>query len=331
MVVASLPVFLAFFPPPAQAQDRGDEVVANLAVGHVLICVTRDGILVATLGTDGEPGSRPPTIIPMASSRIGVLLGTTEWVYPGASNRTVRLDAELPVAAANALRPPSAQPPQPGPGASPGTGPGTSVGTTLGAQQAADSGIGEIESIGIALLELLRAQLAQFHHKLDLAPNEPILQLLLTNYVEGYGPEAWLLQYRVRQQVVNSDYWHTSPLRPSYTQLYPPEKDQPRTFIDVVYPPATKSAAGLRDLLSGNDAQLAAMKNASPEITEAVNYVVKGESNKARSAEMTNFLRAALPVLAGDRPTSLDFASSSLYAPSALATRESEVATISAA
>jgi len=186
-----------FLPLTSPAQENGaGEIVANLATGRVIFCVTRDAIIVAATSGGGEIGSRAPAVLPVSSGRLGVLLGAIEWAAPDMAKAT-RFDAELPPVAANALRRPSQKP----------------------AQEPS-----EIEDIGVGMLELIRPLVDQIHHKLDLAPDEPLVELILADYVQDYGPEIWSLQYRVRQENLSNDFWRTRILRPAYVQLYPPEK-----------------------------------------------------------------------------------------------------------
>jgi len=269
LALACLPASPAL---PAQ-QDRGAEVVANLSTGRVVFCVARDAIIVAAVQGGGEPGSRPPAIVPVTAGHIGVLLGAVEWSSPGAAAKPTRLDAELPAAAANAMRRP--------------------------AQKQIDQ-TSEIEQIGVAMLDQLRPLIEQIHHKLDLAPDEPIFELLLADYVENYGPEIWDLRYRVRQENLGNDFWSSRLLRPAYLQLYPPEKGQPRTFVELDYPRELPPLR-LAEKLSANDPQLEQIAGASREISAATALVVAGTSPKADPVAVQNFLRGALPAMSGEQ------------------------------
>ncbi len=257
-------VHLWLLPPVGFAQ----EVVANLAAGRVMICVASNGIAVATVENRIEAESRPPIVVPLSGHRIGILLGAVEWVHPDAPGRAVRLDRELPRLLSAMAGP-----------------------KRLQAEQA-----GDIEQIGLALLEPLRAAAAQIHRKLDLAPEEPLLELLLVGYEEEYGPEVWKLSYRVVQEPWRGDYWQTRVLRPRYDQLYPPEKGQPRTLIEVHYPLDDKSPA-LLDLLKHNDPRLARIRLANEQLAKAAQQLDHGETNKAQLEGVTDFLRAALAAI----------------------------------
>ena len=277
-------LFAASPAPVASQEERSQEVAATLSAGRVLFCVTRDAILIASVEGQAEPGSQPPAIVPINAGRIGVVLGANEWSSPGSGQKPLRLDGALPKAASHAEPPPRA--------------PGEPV-PQIDLSQPTD-----IENIGINILEVLRPQVAQIHHKLDLAPDEPLVELLIADYVFNYGPEIWLLQYRIHQQPLANDYWDTRPLRPSYLQLYPPEKGKPRTFIEVSYP-TKQTQPALVDQLNGHDAELDRITNASPQTAQAVAAVLNGSANKAATDGVANFLRAALPAVAGNANLSL--------------------------
>jgi hypothetical protein len=255
-------------PLPAQ-QEQSGEVAATLAAGRVIFCVTKTGIVVAVAQESVEKGSREPAVVAVSSRRVGVLLGAVEWNTTAKGATPVRLDAELPTVAGNATR------------------------------RSGNKNIdepNEIEEIGIGMLETLRPLVDQIHHKLDIAPDESLVELLLADYVEDYGPEIWRLQYRVRQESLGNDYWSTRVLRPAYTQLYPPEKGQPRTFVEVQYPEKL-SQARLLDRLGRHDPAMEAPRSASPELTKAIGLVTGGSSDKADAAPVINFLRAVTPIV----------------------------------
>ncbi len=244
---------LWFFSPSASAQESEQNPVAGLAAGRVFLYVASDGIVIGALEQNSKAGARPPMILPLSGSRIAILLGPVEWASSGSGQAPVRLDRELPRLANQAA--PGRRQPTPG--------------------QASD-----IEAIGVALLERLRAL------------------LLLVDITEDYGPEVWLVSYRVTQDALGNDYWRTRVLRPSYTQLYPPEKGQPRTLIEVRYPDDAPGPA-LLDLLNQNDPRLARLRTADLPTTRAIERLASGQSNKAAVDDASVFLRAALPAIAG--------------------------------
>jgi len=266
--VIALPLALA-----AQ-ENRGGEIVANLATGRVVFCVTHDAIIVAATSGGGEVGSRPPAVLPVSSGRIGVLLGAIDWTAPDTA-KTTRFDSELPAVAANALRRPTQKP----------------------AQEPS-----EIEGIGVGMLELIRPVVDQIHHKLELAPDEPLVELILADYVQDYGPEIWNLQYHVRQENLANDFWQTRILRPAYVQLFPPEKGQPRTFIEADYP-ANIPQLRLAERVAQPDPQFERIAHSSRDVSEAVAFIAAGNSTKAPSSPISDFMRAAIPLAGGNEQT----------------------------
>lgn len=157
----------------------------------------------------------------------------------------------------------------------------------------------EIEEIGIAVLEVLRPLVTQIHHKLDVTPDYPLVELLLADYVEDYGPEIWSVQFQIRQENLGNDYWSTRVLRPAYHQLYPPEKGQPHTFVEVQYP-KNATQPGLLDRLARHDPDIEKIRTGSADLTKAMDLVASGTSEKAIAAPVTDFLRAAMPAVAGN-------------------------------
>ena len=270
LAVVLVVILLAGATARATPQASTGEVVATLATGRAIFCVTHDGIVVAAVSGGGEAGSLIPAIVPIRANFVGVLLGAVEWNTPDSSAKPTRLDAELPTVALNAIRQPN---------------------------QKVASGPSDIEDIGVAMLEVLRPFVTQIHHKLDLAPDEPLLELVLADYAPNYGPEIWSLRYRIRQQSLGNDYWNTSILRPAYYQLYPPEKGQPRTFIEVRYP-GESAEPTLAARVAAHDPQLERFGNASPELTKALGFIYDGNSTKAATSPISDFLRSAVPAVA---------------------------------
>ena len=185
-----------------RAQNREDEIVANLAGGRVIVHVARDIIIFAAINHSVEPDSIPPRVMGLDSTHVGVLLGASEWRMP-ADPKPIRMDRNL-----------------------------QRVGTR-DPRYARDPGEAEsdLETIGTAFLEKLRPLVAQLHHKLDFPPDEPIFQLVIIGYAPGeYGPEVWVVEYHMEQEMIatRGEYWQTRLMRPRFTQLYPPEKHAPR-------------------------------------------------------------------------------------------------------
>ncbi|MGH9593321.1 MAG: hypothetical protein ACRD5L_09540, partial [Bryobacteraceae bacterium] len=252
--------------PAAKAQQSDQEIVANLAAGRVLLCVTRDSIIIGASADNVEPGSHAPMIVPMDAAHIAVVLGAAEWVEPGSGKPPVRLDEIV-----SHLR--------------------GVAGHAMPITEANEAG--DIEAVGIAFLEKIRPIVARMHHPLNLKPEEPLVELILVDYEKDYGPEAWLLSYTVRQRELENDYWDTLVMRPSFTQLYPPEKKQPKTVVEVSYP-ADPAGPTIADLLGQNDQRLASVRSSDPKVAQAAQQMLDGEANKAASDPATAFLRGAL-------------------------------------
>jgi hypothetical protein len=250
------------------------EVAVNLAEGRVIICAAKDGIIVATVETKGEPGSRQPVIASLSSTRAGVLLGAVEWLQPGTTEKPIRLDNELSQLVGSAVN---------------------NVVDTGNPNSASD-----IEAVGVSVLERIRQLAGQFFNKINLGEDEPLIRLVLVDYVPKYGPEAWTIDYHIRQDPLGNDLWRTRVLRPSYMQLYPPEKGQPHTLVEVRYPPQNRATAEpeLLDLLRQNDPRLAPMRTADQMEEKSVALVIDGQSQKSLAVPDADFLRAALPVSA---------------------------------
>ena len=274
--VLLLPVFICvhlwILSPPAIAQDAGDqEVAVNLAEGRVVICATKDAIILAAMDAHGEAGSRTPEIAILSAERIGVMMGAVEWVQPDSKDKPIRLDDEFHRLIAAALN----------------TGPQKDRGFQTS----------DIESIGIAVLERVRVLAGLLHHKVNLGEDEPLIRIVLAGYVRDYGPEAWTIDYHIRQDALGNDIWRTRVLRPSYNQIYPPEKGQPKTFMEVRFPPENraKGEPELLDLLQQNDSRLTKFRAANEIQAKSVTLAAEGQSQKADAASVVNFLKAALP------------------------------------
>ncbi|MGO9640788.1 MAG: hypothetical protein ACLP1Y_05740 [Candidatus Acidiferrales bacterium] len=256
---------------PVSGQEQNEaEIVVNLAAGRVDVCVAKGVLLLATTDEKVEPGSHPPELMPLGVGRMGVLLGAVEWIQPGTGIPPVRLDVEVERAVRE-------------------IGPLPSSGSA--GDQASD-----IETVGVALLEQIRRVATGFHHKIDLDPDEPLVELLLADYADGYGFEVWVLRYRVQQEALGNNYYETRVLRPNYAQLYPPEKGQPRTLMEVRYPPELEGPS-LLELLKQNDPRLQKIRASSTQLFEATGHLLEGESPKAHPEDIGAFLRAALPAV----------------------------------
>jgi hypothetical protein len=267
-------VHLWILSPPASAQEGSDqEVAVNLAEGRVVICATKDAIILAAMDARGEGGSLPPAITILSVERMAVMLGAVEWVQPDSKDKPVRLDDEFRGLVAAALN--------------------------TGGQKVDGFHSSDIESIGVAVLERVRLLAGSLHHKINLGEDEPLIRVVLAGYVRDYGPEAWTIDYHITQDALGNDIWRTRVLRPSYNQLYPPEKGQPKTFMEIRYPPENRATGEpeLLDLLQQNDSRVAKFRAANDIQGKSVTLAVEGQSQKTDAASLVNFMKAALPAI----------------------------------
>ena len=255
----------------------GEEIIANLAAGRVILCVAKDGIIIGTIENPIEAQTHVPAPVALAGRRAGVVLGAVDWFSPSSRVQLARLDRELPQ-----LRPRMG-------GASPHL-------------QAPSAGVEaqDIEAIGQGLLERLSDIARQLHGKIDLPDNQPVVQVVLADYLEGYGPEIWELSYSIDQEFQQADYWNTRFERPVYQQFYPPKKGEPHTLVEFKYPPEDASPA-LIDLLRQNDPRLAAIRASDAKMAQVVTKLLGGESTKIPSEDAVQFLRAAMEAIAAPK------------------------------
>jgi hypothetical protein len=259
----------------AQTQSPEDEIVANLAGGRVIVHVARDGnIVFAAIDHPVEAGGVPPRVVELDSMHVGVLLGASEWRLP-ADPKPVRFDRDFQRITAHDPK-----------------------------YQYGSEGEPDLETIGVAFLEKLRPLVARLHHKIALPPDEPLLEIVLIGYgASNYGPEVWSVEYRVQQEQVatRGEYWQTRVLRPRFTQLYPPEKHAPRMIVEARYP-ADLPGPTLMALIQGQDPAITQLRGSEPRFAKVLEAVDKGQAQKAVPADAADFLRAALPLIAGKEP-----------------------------
>jgi len=266
-------VHLWISPPPVHAQEAGDqEVVVNLAEGRVIICATKDAVILAAVDKHGEADSRAPAIEMLSGIRMGVILGAVEWVLPDTSQAPIRLDDEFR---------------------------GLAAAFNNSNRQKDAEAANDIETLGIAVLERVRQVAALLHHKVDLREDEPLIRVILAGYVPNYGPEVWTIDYHIQQDDLGRDVWRTRVLRPTYNQLYPPEKGKPKTFMEIRYPPENRASdePELLDLLQQNDSRVATIRAANEIQAKSVTLAVEGQSQKSDAASIVNFMKAAFPAI----------------------------------
>jgi hypothetical protein len=257
-----------------QSDTPAEEIVANLAAGRVVIAVVKDAILIGTVENPIEAGSHPPVPVPIGTDRVGVVLGAVDWLSPSSHQQLARLDRELPHLRGRLVAP------------------SPHIGAVQGGDEATD-----IEAIGQGLLERLDQVAPSLHSEVDLTNTGPLAELIVVDYLPGYGPEVWQLSYGIQQEEQDNDYWTTRVLRPSYLQFWPPERGQPRTLVEFVYPPDAAPPT-LLEQLRNHDPRLDKITSSDPKMAAVANRLLQGESNKISLSDATQFLRAALDAIA---------------------------------
>jgi len=259
---------LTLFASCSSAQT--DEIVANLAGGRVIVNVARDAIVFGVINHPIETTSVPPRAAQVDPSHIGIFFGASEWQVP-AQPRPIRLDYDLQYVRPNnqAYRPPG-------------------------------SAESDLEQIGIGLLEKLRPLVSQLHHKIDLKPDEPLFSVVLIGYAQNYGPEVWVIDYRAEQEPLGAkDFWQTHIQRPRFTQLYPPEKHEAKTLVEVRVPTDLPDVP-LLGLIQQSDPRINRLRSADSRFAKLLDEIQRGQAQKAVSQDSADFFRAALPLIAGD-------------------------------
>ena len=260
--------------PVVHAQEQHeDEIVANLAGGRAIVHVAKDVIVFAAINQPVERNSIPPRVMDLDATHIGILFGASEWRIP-ADPRPIRLDRNFQHVARADPR----------------------------YQAAPGEGETDLETIGTAFLEKLRPLVAQLHHKVDFSPDEPIFQIVMIGYAPNdYGPEVWVVEYRMEQEQIatRGDYWQTRIQRPRFTQLYPPEKHAPRTIVESRYPPDAKGPT-LTELIQGNDPHITHLGSGEPRFAKVFDNIRGGQAQKAGPVDSADFMRAVLPLIAGN-------------------------------
>jgi hypothetical protein len=254
------------------AHAQVDEIVANLAGGRVIIQVTRDAIIFSAIDHPLEATSVPPRVAQIDKGHVAIFFGASEWKLPAAP-KPIRMDRDIDYVAPSKNR-----------------------------YEAPGAPESDLEEIGVLFLEKLRPLVTQLHRKIDLKPDEPLLELVLLGYApRNYGPEVWLVEYRVEQQQPGSsdDYLQTHALRPRFTQLYPPEKHEAHTLVEVRFPEDLE-AVPLLGLIQQNDPRIARLRSGDPRFAKLLQQIEHGEAQRSPTKDAVDFLRAVTPLLAGD-------------------------------
>jgi len=275
LVVAIASLLYSSSAAAQQVQDApSEEIVVNFAAGRVVIAVVKDAILIGTIENKIETQTHPPIPMAMNRARAGILLGAVDWFSPSSQLQLARLDVELPRLHGHFVAP----------------GPHVNQVQTTG--EASD-----IEGVGQNLYERMNTVVGNLHGKLDWPQDEPVAQLILADYIQGYGPEVWQLSFNLKQEMQRVDYYDTQVSHPAYLQSWPPEKGQPHTLIEFQYPPE-KATPTLLDLLRQKDPRLEKICASDAKMRQVADLFLQGQSGKILAADATQFLRAALAVLA---------------------------------
>lgn len=256
---------------PARAQDQDDEIVATLSGGRVIVHATPETVTFIAIDEPIETGSAPPRVMNLDSHHVGVLLGSSEWRIPADPN-PIRLDRGQ-----------------------------TRIGAPDPRYQGTYNGEAEpdLETIGVAFLEKLTPLAARLHHKLDFPPDQPLFELVVVGFgPKDYGPEVWTAEFRMAQTMVatRGDYWQTRVLRPRFTQIYPPEKHEPRKIVETCYPSDCKGPT-IQQLIEGNEPTFDKIARSDPKLLKAMEFISKGQAQKAVPQDAARLLRAAVPLL----------------------------------
>jgi hypothetical protein len=259
----------------AQQQQLENEIVATLAGGRVIVHVSRERITFAAIDQPLEARSVPPRVLSLDGTHVGVLFGAEEWQI-SADPHPLRLDRNFQRITKQDSH----------------------------YQSYSEQAEPDLEMIGVGFLEKLRPLVAQLHHKLQFNSEEPILEVVVIGYALNYGPEVWQVEYRIEQEELGArgkDYWQTRVLRPRFTQLYPPEgKHSPRTLVEVRYPTDLQETE-LNALILRNDPRIERLRSADQKFAKVLQTIDKGEAQKAVDQDATDFMRAIIPLLAGER------------------------------
>jgi hypothetical protein len=265
------------WPTPATAQETAEtpreEIVANLDAGRVIVAVVKDAIIVGTIENPIEPETRPPIPVQLSSERMAVTLGAIDWFSPSSNQDLARIDLELPHLRSHLVT----------------SGPHLS-------QAQAGGEASDIEDVGQGVMERLNQIAHDLHSKVDLPAGEPLAELVVADYLTGYGPEVWQLTFDLEQEQQQGDYWETRVLRPKYLQFWPPEKGQPHTLVEFAYPPGSADPT-LLDLLRQRDPRVQSVMAGDPAMAQVASEFLAGDSKKIRAQEGIQFLRATLAAM----------------------------------
>jgi hypothetical protein len=250
-----------------------EEVAVNEAAGRVVIAVVNGAILIGTVENPIEAETHPPVPVEVTSDRAGIILGAVDWNSPSSQKNIARLDLDLPhVQYASTPDVPH-------------------LGSAVQGIEASD-----IEAIGKPLRDRIAGVAGSIHSNLHWPTGDPIVELVLADYLVGYGPEVWQVTYQLEQEQQHGDFWVTNIQRPVYTQIWPPEKGQPHTLMEFAYPPEN-APPSLLEMLRRKDPRLDLLLHADPKMADIASRFLAGDSNKIPLGDATQFLGATLDTI----------------------------------
>ena len=129
---------------------------------------------IGTVENPIEADTHPPIAVAFQSERVGVILGAVDWSSPPRNKKSLGSIEELPHLRSTAR---------------------ICTAPAFGERSPGGDEATDIEAIGQGLLERLNDVAQNLHGKVDLPANEPLAELIVADYLAGYGAEVWQLTY----------------------------------------------------------------------------------------------------------------------------------------
>ena len=104
---------------------------------------------------------------------------------------------------------------------------------------------------------------------------------MIADFIQGYGPEVWHVDYSIEQFPQRGDFWETRVPRPRFLQDWPPEKNQPHTLLEFDYPPGVTTPT-LLEMLQQKDSRLETLSNSDPVMAAVASMLLKGNKQQSR-------------------------------------------------
>ena len=154
----------------------------------------------------------------------------------------------------------------------------------------------------MSFLETLRPLTSQLHHKIDIASDEPLFEIVMIGFAPNhYGPEVWTVEYRIQQEQVGvrAEYWQTRILRPRFNAALSAGEARATHRLSRHAIPPTSKAPTVMEMIQGNDPRIAQLRSGEPRFGKVLEVVDRGQAQKAVSVDAEDFMRALLPLIAG--------------------------------